>query len=155
MKSEKAKFTTNILEGVRNDFDEVNMYITIKFPVNDIIPKTVIMKPIIPNHRGSIGGHLYQYGSTICIISDGTLSAKLTFRPPQRYLKKTTNDLDEELTKRNLQADAMLSTPILIFSISLSALEFQLPTKDGQPHEYDFAFSSENFAEVDQWLMVQ
>uniref|UniRef100_A0A1B0BNM8 Uncharacterized protein n=1 Tax=Glossina palpalis gambiensis TaxID=67801 RepID=A0A1B0BNM8_9MUSC len=118
MKSENAKFTTNILEGVRNDFDEVNMYITIKFPVNDIIPKTVIMKPIIPNHRGSIGGHLYQYGSTICIISDGTLSAKLTFRPPRKYsttatfnetiTKKTTIDLDEELIRRHLQADSIL-----------------------------------------------
>uniref|UniRef100_A0A1A9ZHP0 Uncharacterized protein n=1 Tax=Glossina pallidipes TaxID=7398 RepID=A0A1A9ZHP0_GLOPL len=108
MKSENAKFTTNILEGVRNDFDDVNMYITIKFPVNDIIPKTVIMKPIIPNHRGSIGGHLYQYGSTICIISDGTLSAKLTFRPPpnqafcRAITKKTTIDLDEDETCRSI-----------------------------------------------------
>lgn len=41
-------------------------------------------KPIMPNHMGSIGGHWYQYGSTMCMISAGTLSARLRFPPLRR-----------------------------------------------------------------------
>lgn len=84
IKSENAKFTTNMFDGVLRDFADVNINMTTKLPVSDVIPKMVIMKPIMPNHMGSIGGHWYQYGSTICIISAGTLSAKLTFWPVPR-----------------------------------------------------------------------
>ena len=56
-KSEKARFTTRRLDGVRRDFVEEKMYKTIALPVTETTPSTPITKPSSPCHSGFMGGN--------------------------------------------------------------------------------------------------
>lgn len=56
-KSENAKLTISKLEGVLRFFVQVNMYITIPFPVDAITPKKNTVTPNHLYHIESIGGN--------------------------------------------------------------------------------------------------
>jgi hypothetical protein len=56
-KSENARFTTRRLDGVRRDFVEQKMYITIPLPVTETIPSMPITNPSNPCHSGFMGGN--------------------------------------------------------------------------------------------------
>lgn len=60
IKSEKAKFTINIFEGVLKDFVVKKTYNTTKFPQHAMIARTTKKTARMLYHRGFIGGNCAQ-----------------------------------------------------------------------------------------------